>query len=89
MGEPDLQRKEKRLSPERDLRKYAEVTQRRIFLGFLALLFLVGYGLIFFFYGEEAGVFGLIFTGIGLSPLVLIFAFMKVFGWIGRRGLDD
>ena len=77
------------VSPEKDLRRYAQDTQRRLFIGVLLLLFLIGDGLIFLFYGERAGILALICTLVGLSPLVLIFISMVFFGWLARKGMDD
>lgn len=56
----------------RDLRKYAKQTNVRLFIGFFAILLVVGEGLIYWFYGKYAALMGL--TGIGLcvSPLILI-----------------
>jgi hypothetical protein len=56
----------------RDLRRYARQTNTRLLVGFIALLLLVGNGLIWFFYGREAAVFGLVCIAAGLSPLMLI-----------------
>ena len=56
----------------KDPRKYARQTHRRLVLGALSLLFLVGGGLIYIFYGREAALSGLLCLGLGLSPLVLI-----------------
>jgi membrane protein implicated in regulation of membrane protease activity len=43
----------------RDLREYTNKTQTWLIAGFLLLLFLVGDGLIFLFYGRGAGLLGL------------------------------
>ncbi len=42
----------------RDLREYTRNTQTRLIIGFLALAFLVGVGLIYLFYGKEAALLG-------------------------------
>jgi len=60
-----------------------------LFFGVLLLLFLIGDGLIFIFYGEEAGILSLICTALGLSPLILIFISIWFFGWLARKGKDD
>ena len=65
----------------KDLRHYARQTQTRLILGFLLLVFVVGDGLIFAFYGIEAGIFGLICIGGALVPVLLIALFL----WIADR----
>jgi len=57
---------------KRDLREYAKQTDRRLLIGGILLLFIVGGGLIRYFYGTGAA--GLAFTCLlaGLSPIILI-----------------
>jgi hypothetical protein len=57
----------------RDLRKYARQTNVRLSLGFAIIIFLVGDGLIYYFYGQEAAVMGALCILLGLAPLLLIF----------------
>jgi hypothetical protein len=57
----------------RDLRKYARQTHFRSLIGFLLILFLVGDGLIYYFYGREPAITGLICLVAGITPLILIF----------------
>ena len=56
----------------RDLRNYARQTNVRLFVGFFLILFLVGDGLIYYFYGRGPALFGLICLVAGTAPLVLI-----------------
>lgn len=56
----------------RDLRKYAKQTNFQLIIGTILILFVVGLGLIYLFYGPAAAVFGLVCLVAGLSPLVLI-----------------
>jgi hypothetical protein len=56
----------------RDLRKYAQQTNIQLIFGTILILFVVGLGLIYVFYGPAAAVFGLVCLLAGLSPLVLI-----------------
>jgi hypothetical protein len=56
----------------RDLRRYARQTNLHLVIGFFLILFLVGDGLICFFYGREPALFGLICLAAGSAPLVLI-----------------
>lgn len=65
----------------KDLRKYAQSTQVRLIAGFLLLVFLVGDGLIFIFYGRGAGLAGLICLLGAMLPIVLVVFFL----WIADR----
>jgi TM2 domain-containing membrane protein YozV len=69
----------------RDLRKYARQTNYRLIAGFILLLFIIGDGLIYLFYGRGAALMGLVCLVAGLSPLVLIMGAMWVIEWIARR----
>ena len=62
----------------RNLREYAKNTKTRLVIGFLALVFLVGDGLIFLFYGKEAGVFGLVCLVGALMPVLLVILFLAI-----------
>ncbi len=62
----------------RDLRKYTSSTQTRLILGFLLLVFLVGDGLIFIFYGRGAGLAGLICLLGVLLPVLLVVFFLRI-----------
>ncbi len=56
----------------RDLRDYTKKTRTRLVIGFLALILIVGDGLIFLFYGKEAGIFGLVCMLGALIPVALV-----------------
>lgn len=56
----------------RDLRRYARQTNTRLVVGFVIILFIIGDGLIYLFYGRSAAATGLLCLLAGLSPLVLI-----------------
>jgi hypothetical protein len=68
----------------RDLRQYARQTNLRLIAGFLLLLFFVGDGLIYIFYGRNAALMGLLCLVAGLCPLVLILIALWVIDWIAR-----
>jgi TM2 domain-containing membrane protein YozV len=68
----------------RDLRQYAKQTNLRLVAGFLLLLFIVGDGLIYIFYGRNAALMGLLCLVAGLSPLVLIMLAVWLIDWIAR-----
>ena len=65
----------------RDLRQYMKQTETRLIFGFLLLVFLVGDGLIFYFYGPGAGFMGLVCLGGALVPVLLVVFFL----WIAEK----
>jgi hypothetical protein len=69
----------------RDLRKYARQTNVRLIIGFLLVLFFIGDGLIFLFYGQEAAMMGFICLLAGISPVILIVISLWFIDWIVRR----
>ena len=69
----------------RDLRRYAKQTNTRLLVGFILLLFLIGDGLIYYFYGPRAAVSGLICILAGLFPLVLIWLVLVIVEWVAKR----
>ena len=69
----------------RDLRKYAKQTNVRLVLGGFLLIFFVGLGLIFNFYGPRAALTGLICLLVGLSPLVLIWLLLLLLEFVTKR----
>jgi hypothetical protein len=69
----------------RDLRKYAKQTNLRLIIGFLLVLFFIGDGLIFIFYGQGAAVMGIVCLLAGLSPVILIVGALWLIDWIVRR----
>ena len=68
----------------RDLRHYARQTNLRLIFGFILLLFVVGDGLIYIFYGRNAALMGLLCLLAGLSPLVLILLTLWLIDWVAR-----
>ena len=73
----------------RDLRKYAKQTNMRLIAGGLALLFVVGIGLIFLFYGPQAAITGYICFFAGLAPLALIWMMFLVLEYLTKRAQDQ
>ncbi len=57
----------------RDLRRYSHQTQLGLLVGFLLLLFIVGIGLVYVFYGPQAAILGLACLLLGLAPMLLIY----------------
>ncbi len=74
------------MKPVRNLREYAANTTVRLILGGLALLFVLGLGLIYIIYGPNAAILGLLCLLAGLVPVVLIVAFLRLLEWISKRG---
>jgi len=72
----------------RDLRKYAEQTNIRLIIGGLALLFIVGLGLIYIFYGPGAAMSGMLCILVGLIPLILIWMLFFIMEKITKRAQD-
>lgn len=56
----------------RDLRHYARQTTTRLILGALILIFVVGDGLIYWRYGKDAAVTGLLCLGAALLPILMV-----------------
>lgn len=73
----------------RDLRNYARQTNKRLILGGIGLLYLVGGGLIYAFYGREAAITGVICLTVGLAPLVLAWLALGVVGWLAQKADPD
>ncbi len=69
----------------RDLRKYASQTNIRLIAGGLLLLFVVGLGLIYVFYGQRAALTGMLCLIIGLIPLFLIWLMFFILDEITKR----
>lgn len=72
----------------KDLRRYASQTNTRLIIGGILLLFIVGDGLIYLFYGQNAAIMGAICLLLGLSPLVLIWIFLAGLGWLVNQADD-
>ena len=73
----------------KDLRRYAKQTNSRLILGGILLLFVIGDGLVYIFYGGGAAVMGLVCLLAGLFPLLLIWLALMGLGWLSRRANQD
>ncbi|HNB51219.1 MAG TPA: hypothetical protein PK530_04725 [Anaerolineales bacterium] len=69
----------------RDLRKFARQTNARLLIGMFVLLFGVGLGLIYTFYGPGGVVTGLLCMLGGLSPVVLIALVLWGMEWLVKK----
>jgi hypothetical protein len=73
----------------RDLRKYARQTNVRLLAGFVLILFVIGDGLIYLFYGRQAAFLGVICLIFGLIPLLLIWSALWVMDIIVQKANKD
>jgi hypothetical protein len=69
----------------RDLRRYARQTTTRLLVGGVLILFVVGDGLIYLFYGRQAALMGLLCLATGLAPFLLVWLVLAFMGWIVAR----
>lgn len=69
----------------RDLRRYSKQTTFRLVVGFIAILFGVGLGLIYIFYGRAGAWLGFVCLIAGLAPLVIIWGVLLLLGWIAKK----
>jgi hypothetical protein len=69
---------------KRDLREYARQTNLRLAVGAALVLIVVGIGLIWVIYGEQAASLGLFCALVGLSPVALIVLLFLAIDWILR-----
>jgi hypothetical protein len=74
---------------KRDLREYARQTNVRLGIGAALLLFVIGLGLIWLFYGFGAAVMGLLCILGALVPIGLIFLALQLLDWINKRANRD
>lgn len=73
----------------RDLRRYAEQTNRRLLIGFFVLLFLLGDGLIYYFMGPNAAILGLLCILGALVPALLVALLLGLMGWIVKKSQGE
>ncbi len=73
----------------RDLRKYANQTYFRLIIGGLLVLFIVGIGLIYVFYGQGAALIGLLCLVVGLIPLILIWVMFIILEFITKKAQNQ
>lgn len=69
----------------RDLRKFARQTNIRLLSGALFVLFVIGDGLIYFFYGKSAALTGILCILAGVAPVVLVLIVLALLDWIRKR----
>jgi hypothetical protein len=69
----------------RDLRKYAHQTNIRLIIGALILIFLIGDGLIYIFFGKGAALLGFSCILVGMVPIILTALVLLLLDWIRHR----
>jgi hypothetical protein len=69
----------------KDLREYTRNTQNRLIFGFLVLVFLVGNGLIYIFYGKGAALVGLGCLVGALLPVGIVVLFLWFTDWLVKK----
>jgi multisubunit Na+/H+ antiporter MnhB subunit len=69
----------------RDLREYAKQSNVRLALGAFVLLFVIGVGLIWLIYGNNAAGMGFICLLAALFPVILILFVFVAIEWILKR----
>jgi hypothetical protein len=74
---------------KRDLRSYMKDTNVRLIFGALALLFIVGDGLIWLIYGFGAALMGLLCMLGAFVPIGMIFLLLNLSDWILKRAGRD
>lgn len=72
----------------RDLRRYSRQTTTRLLIGGILILFIVGDGLIYIFYGRDAAIMGFVCLLAGLAPLLLIWLALTFMGWVVKKVND-
>ena len=73
----------------RDLRKYTQQTNFQLIAGGLLVLFIIGDGLIWIFFGPSSAIFGLICIAIGLIPVVIIYLVFVFIDWIVKNARHE
>jgi hypothetical protein len=72
-----------------DPRRYARSQEARLVAGFFVLLFVVGGGLIWAFYGWQAALLGAACMLGGLISFLLLYLLVSLVGWWANRVLDE
>lgn len=73
----------------RDLRKYANQTTIRLIVGGLILIFIVGIGLVYLFYGSRAALTGLLCLIVAFIPILLIWLMFLFLEFLTKRARDQ
>ncbi|HEX7555901.1 MAG TPA: hypothetical protein VF338_04700 [Leptolinea sp.] len=68
-----------------DLKKYEKQTITRLIIGGILIVFIIGDGLIYLFYGSGAAGLGLLCLGAGMVPILFIMLVIWLMDWIVKR----
>ncbi len=72
-----------------DLRRYSRQTTVRSLIFFVIILFVVGDGLIYLFYGKLNAIYGALCMTGGLGLIGLVFLLISILGWIAKGSIDE
>ncbi len=67
------------------MRSYSRQTNRNLLIGFFVLLFVVGIGLVYWFYGKEAAYMGVLCILGGLLPVGVIWLILAGISWAAKK----
>ena len=73
----------------RDLRKYSRQTNTGLVAGTISLVFIVGLGLIYIFYGQSSAVTGLACLLVAFIPIILVILSLWVMEKIVKKANQD
>ncbi|MBA4313241.1 MAG: hypothetical protein C0417_11490 [Chlorobiaceae bacterium] len=73
----------------RDLRAYSKQTFFRLILGSLAIIIIVGLGLIYIFYGKGAVITGFLCISSGLLPIVVILLVFQLIDFVIKKSKNS
>ena len=73
----------------KDLREYSKQTNIRLIVGGILILFIIGDGLIYFFYGPGGAATGFLCIGVGVIPIILLLLIFRFMDWIVKRSNRD
>ena len=69
----------------RNISQYMRQTQIRVIIGAIFLIFILGDGLIYFIYGPNSALLGLLCLLGGSVPVILIITVLKIIDWSVNR----
>jgi hypothetical protein len=68
-----------------DSRSYASRLERELIVGALLIGLVLGVGLIFLFWGEQAALTSLLCFALFLGVIAVVWGFLRVISWLGER----
>ena len=67
------------------MRRYTRQTNRRLIIGGLLVLFIIGDGLIYIMYGQQPAILGLLCMATGMVPILVIVLALWIIDWLAKR----